>query len=325
MGGADNWPQIVYGDGGQSGFNAKDDNLRFNSFAGQAQDVNFRNGDPTKWVIASGPIISSPEGSLFYPPVIADPTKAFAGSIFDGSRSVWRTQDWAGNQAYLEANCPEFTTPAATPTCGDFVQIGPTGNTDLTGTGYGADAVVGDFVGALTRAQQNTGTLWAATTTGRVFISDNANAAASSVTYTRLDNTAANAPRRDVTQIAVDPSNANRAYIAYSGYNVNTPGTPGHVFRVDRSGGTATWTDLSYNLDDLPVTGVALDSVTGDLYASTDFGVMKLASGSTTWTMAASGMPMVEVTMLNIVPGSRVLYASTHGLGAWVLYLSGAH
>src|SRR5207253_2800397 len=115
------WPQIIYGDGGQSGFNAADDHLRFNSFAGQAQDVNFRNGDPTKWVIATGPIITSPEGSLFYPPVIADPTKAFAGSIFQGSQSVWRTQDWAGSQAYLEANCPEFTTPAATPTCGDFV------------------------------------------------------------------------------------------------------------------------------------------------------------------------------------------------------------
>ena len=97
------------------------------------------------------------------------------------------------------------------------------------------------------------------------------------------------------------------------------------MFRVDRSGGTATWTDVSYNLDDLPVTGVALDSVTGDLYASTDFGVMKLANGTTTWAMAAPGMPMVEVTMLNIVPSSRVLYASTHGLGAWVLHLSGSH
>jgi hypothetical protein len=64
-GGPDEWPQIMYGDGGQSGFNAADDHLRFNSFAGQAQDVNFRNGDPTKWVIATGPIITSPEGSLF--------------------------------------------------------------------------------------------------------------------------------------------------------------------------------------------------------------------------------------------------------------------
>jgi hypothetical protein len=330
-GGPGVWPQIIYGDGGQSGFNAADDHLRFNSFAGQASDVNFRNGDPKKWVVATGPIVSSPEGSLFYPPLIPDPTKQFAGSIFSGSQSVWRTQDWGGDQSFLEANCSEFTTSAANPACGDYVRIGAVGATDLTGTAYGADAVPGDLVSALARAPENTGTLWASTTTGRLFISDNANDPAASVTWQRLDrandgtNPVANAPRRDIAQIAVDPSDPNTAYVAYSGYNVNTPATPGHVFRVDRTGGTATWTDLSYNLDDLPVNGIALDSQTGDLYAGTDFGVMELPSGSTTWELAATGMPGAEVTMLNIVPSSRVLYASTHGFGAWVLYLSGSH
>jgi hypothetical protein len=272
--------------------------------------------------------VSSPEGSLFYPPLIADPTEQFAGSIFSGSQSVWRTQDWGGDQAFLEANCSEFTTSSANPACGDYVRIGAPGATDITGPAYGADAVAGDLVGALTRAPQNTGTLWASTITGRLLVSDNANAPAASVTWQRLDRTNAgtnavpNAPRRDIAQIAVDPNDANTAYVAYSGYNVNTPATPGHVFRVHRTGSTATWTDLSYNLDDLPVNGVALDSETGDLYAATDFGVMMLPAGATTWQLAAPGMPTVDVTMLNIVPGSRVLYASTHGFGAWVLYLS---
>ena len=132
-----NWPQIIYGDGGQSGFSATNSSLRFNTFTGQATDVNFRNGDPTKWVIATGPIVSSPEGSYFYPPVTADPNPANAGTIYQGSQSVWRTQDWGGNQAYLEANCPEFTTSAANPACGDFVRIGPAGATDLTAASYG--------------------------------------------------------------------------------------------------------------------------------------------------------------------------------------------
>jgi hypothetical protein len=326
-GGPPVWPQIIYGDGGQSGFNAADDRLRFNSFAGQASDVNFRNGDPRKWVVATGDIVSSPEGSLFYPPLIPDPTQAFAGSIFSGSQSVWRTQDWGGDRDFLEANCSEFTTSAANPACGDFERIGPSGATDLTGTSYGADAVAGDLVSALTRASQNTGTLSAGTVTGRLLVSDNANAAASAVTWQRLDrtnagtNAVANAPRRDITQIAVDPSNANRAYVAYSGYDINTPAQPGHVFRVDRTGATATWTNLSFNLEDLPVNGVALDSQTGDLYAATDFGVMMLPAGTTTWMLAAAGMPTVDVTMLNIVPDARVLYASTHGFGAWALYL----
>ena len=133
------WPQIIYGDGGQSGWNAANSDLRFNTFTGQANDANFRNGDPSAWVIIGGPIASSPEGALFYPPIIADPNKATAGSIFQGSQSVWRTQDWGGDQADLEANCPEFTTAFNNPNCGDFVQIGPSGATDLTSAAYGAD------------------------------------------------------------------------------------------------------------------------------------------------------------------------------------------
>src|SRR6185503_8064171 len=128
------WPQIIYGDGGQSGFNSANPALRFNSYFGQNHDANFQNGDPTKWVIISAPIAGSPEGSNFYAPIIADPNPAAAGTIFEGSQSVWRTQDWGGDQAYLEANCPEFTTPGTQAGCGDFVRIGPAGATDLTDT-----------------------------------------------------------------------------------------------------------------------------------------------------------------------------------------------
>ena len=57
-------------------------------------------------MIISGKIASSPEGSNFYAPIIADPNPAMAGSIFEGSQSVWRTQDWGGDRAFLEATLP---------------------------------------------------------------------------------------------------------------------------------------------------------------------------------------------------------------------------
>ena len=144
------WNQTIYGDGGQSGFSSTNEALRFNTFTGQAHDANFRNGDPTKWVIISAPIITSPEASLFYPPIIADPNPANGGTIFQGSFSVWRTQDWGGNQALLEANCPEFTTSAAQPGCGDFVRIGGAPTTDLTNAAWGNRA--GNALSALRRA-----------------------------------------------------------------------------------------------------------------------------------------------------------------------------
>ena len=322
------WNGEMYGDGGQSGFGPANDHLRFNTFTGQANDVNFRNGDPTKWVIGSGPIITSPEASYFYPPVVADPNPKNWGTIFQGSFSIWRTQDWAGNQAFLEANCPEFTTAAATPTCGDFVVIGPPGQTDLVDSGtygppvYGADRI-GGAVSVIQRStnSKDTGTLWAATGAGRIFITKNADDAASSVTWTRIDGTSAVSPSRFPSGIYVDPRNKNHAWVSYSGYNVNTPATPGHVFEVTWNGAAATFTDISYNLPDFPITSVVQDDATGDLYASSDFGVMRLGRHSTTWSVAGGGLPMVEVTKLSIVPSERVLYASTHGRSAWVLRL----
>jgi hypothetical protein len=331
-GGSQTWPQEIYGDGGQSGFSVTNSSIRFNSFFGQFHDANFQNGEPSKWVIISGPIASSPEGSNFYAPIIADPNPASAATIFEGSQSVWRTQDWGGSQAFLEANCPEFTTSGFDPTCGDFVRIGPPGATDLTasaadyrGTTLACTPGVNCNIAAVERASSDTGTLWVATNTGRVFISKNADAAAASVTYLRLDTlpSATAAPNRFVSGIYVDPTNPNHAWISYSGYNVNTPILPGHVFEVTYNPGTpdATWTNISYNLPDFPITDVVRDDVTGDLYAASDFGVMQLPNGNTTWTVAGTGLPMVEVAGLTIVPSSRVLYAATHGRSAWKLTL----
>jgi hypothetical protein len=327
------WPQEIYGDGGQSGFNVTSSSKRFNSFFGQNHDANFRNADPTKWVIISAPIAGSPEGSNFYAPVIADPNPANANTIFEGSQSVWRTQDWGGDQTFLEANCPEFTTSGTQPGCGDFVQIGPAGATDLTASAsptpdYRGTTRAGGFVAAVERAPSDTGTLWVATNAGRVFISKNADAPAGSVTYTRLDTlpSATADPGRFVTGIFVDPSNPNHAWISYSGYNFNTPTTPGHVFDVTYNQGAndATWSSRDNPggtaFPDFPATDIVRDT-NGDLYVSNDFSVMVLANGSTSWATAGTGLPMVEVAGLTIVPGSRALYAATHGRSAWKLTL----
>jgi hypothetical protein len=323
------WPQIMYGDGGQSGFNAGDSALRFNSFTSNFHDVNFRNGDPVKWVIASGPIAATePGGAQFYAPIIADPNPGAAGTIFQGSLSVWRTQDWAGNQAFLEANCPEFTTSGANPACGDFVRIGPAGATDLTASAadYRGTTRSGGNVAAIARRTSDTASLWTATTTGRVFISKNANAAAGSVAYTRLDSLDANSPARFISGIVIDPADPNHAWISYSSYSSLTPTTPGHVFSVtyNQGAGTATWTNLDGSgaqmFPDFPATAIARDS-NGDLYVANDWGVLRRASGSSDWAAAGTGLPMVEVAGLTIVPSERKLYAATHGRSAWQLML----
>ena len=322
------WPQIIYGDGGLSGFNVGDSTQRVNTFTSAFHDVNFQNGDPTKWVIASGPIVASGESALFYNPIIADP--AVAGTIFAGAVSVWRTQDWAGSQVFLEAACPEFTTSGANPACGDFVRIGLNGATNLTVSSLGdyrGTSRSGGNVGAIARAPGDPGTLWVATTPGRVFVSKNAdNATPTLVTYTRIDTLASNSPGRFISGIYVDPANPNHAWLSYSSYSTLDPATPGHIFEVTFNpiGPTATWTNLDgaglTMFPDFPATGIATDT-NGDVYASNDWGVLRLPNGSPDWEVAGTALPMVEVTGLNIVPSARLLYASTHGRGAWKLKL----
>jgi hypothetical protein len=71
----------------------------------------------------------------------------------------------------------------------------------------------------------------------------------------------------------------------------------------------------------MPATDLVRDDVTGDLFASTDFGVSRLAAGTTSWTLAGTGMPNVEITGLTIIPDKRRLYAASHGLSAWQMNL----
>jgi hypothetical protein len=326
-GSAVTWPQIIYGDGGQSGFSATNSTLRFNTFSGQGHAANFRDGDPTKWVDIGGPMANSPEGSYFYPPIMSDPNPANAQTIYEGSFSVWRTQDWGGSQAFLEANCNDFLLSSVPPTCGDFVPLGPAGATDLTAVNYGADRT-GGAVAWIARAPSDTGTIWAATGTGRVFVTTNGDAAPGSVTWTRIDSlpSATADPGRFITNIFVDPANPNHAWISYSGYNFNTPSQPGHVFEVTYNPATpdATWTNSDGGtgpMGDLPVTSIVYDNVTGDLYAGTDFGVLRLPASTSTWLAAGSGLPNVEICGLTIVPSARLLYAATHGRSAWSLKL----
>jgi hypothetical protein len=331
-GSASTWPQIMYGDGGESGFNVGNPAIRFNQFFSPYTDANFQNGDPTKWVVISGPLFASPgvpiERVEFYWPELTDPK--VPGTMYTGLQHVWRTLDNGGEQAYLEANCPEFTTDGSKPGCGDWVKLGGA-NGDLTSSFWGDRDSTTTGLAIISQVERWPGdasTMWVATDSGRLFITNNADAAnQDDVTYTRLDGLATNDPSRYISSIYIDATNKNHAWISYSGYNAHTPTTPGHVFEVtydpaaNDGAGAATWTDLSYDLQDLPITDLVRDDLTGDLYAASDFGVMRLASGATTWTEAAAGLPKVEVSSLTIVPNSRLLYAATHGRSAWQLTL----
>jgi hypothetical protein len=309
-----NWFESVGGDGGQSAIDAVNPNIRIHTYFGPQGDINFKGTDPAGWDFVADPLSASKEAASFYVPLIADPQ--ISGTLFIGLEHVWRTLDSGGPQIYLDQHCNELTGDFKQP-CGDWQ---PLGTDTLTGTTFGADKS-GSYIVAINRAPSAENILWAATRLGRLFISTNADAPAASVAFTRFDTSST--PGRFISGIAVDPKNPYHAFVSFSGYSAYTPTTPGHVFDVtyDPASGMASWKDISYNLGDAPITGIAYDGQQGGLYIATDFGVSLLQSGSTTWGPAAPGLPMVAVYSLTISSSGRVLYAATHGRGAWRLTL----
>ncbi len=320
------WFVTIFGDGGQSGISPSNSNKRFHTFFDAQIDMNFRGTDELGWNWVSDTFFGPAgpgrfEGRSFYIPIIYDPT--VDGTAFTGLQHVWRTQDDNGGQAFLESNCNEFFGTFTSP-CGDWVAIGQ----DLAGSGFGSDKNPGasGYAVATERAPSDNGTLWAGLRRGRVFVTSNAdNPTPASVVFYRIDTAAT--PTRFVSGIAIDGSNPSHAYISYSGYNAyaTAAGTAtGHVFEVtyDPVSHTATWTNLDNNLGDQPITDIALDSNTGDLFVSTDFGVNMLRPGVTQWVPAAGSLPPVAVYGLTIDSNARVLYAATHGRGAWKLDLN---
>jgi hypothetical protein len=323
------------GDGtSASGFHPTRSEVLFASFQSNRFFTNFRNGDLARWARTDDPMRASSERAT----ITASTGRQFItfdqvspDTQFTGFQHIWRTQNNGGDQAFLEANC---VTNVPNRTCGDWIPLGvdypfaPNTNPsspnrqpgDLTSTFYGLDRAGGIIVSA-ERTPADRGTLWAATSFGRLFVSKNADAAGRAVQFTRIDN--AVTPNRFVTRIVVDRTNPNAALVSYSGFNALTASTPGHVFRVvfDPVSGQASVASLDFDLGDLPINTLAYDDVRGDIYAGTDFGPLMLRLGSNTWEPAGVGFPEVLMVDLEIVPEKRLLVAATHGLGIFYMTL----
>jgi hypothetical protein len=325
------------GDGtSASGFHPTNSAILFASFQSNAFYTNFRNGDSASWVRTTDPFTAAAERET----VTASTGRQFItfdtvrpDTQFTGFQHVWRTQSNGGPQAFLEANCKQ-TGSTAGAFCGDWIPLGvaypfAAGSTpdsasrkpgDLTSDFYGTDRTGGLIVSA-ERTPADAGTVWAATSFGRLFVAKGADGAAAAVEFVRIDTNGT--PGRFVTRIVVDRADPNVAFVSFSGFNLLTPTTPGHVFRVvyNPTTRTASFSNVDFDLGDMPINTIAYDDVAGDLYGATDFGVLVLRKDSAHWQRAGTGLPEALVVDLEIVPEKRLLVTATHGIGIFYLTL----
>lgn len=327
------------GDGtSASGFHPTNPAILYASFQSNNFYTNFRNGDASLWVRTHDPFkvaderesITQSTGRQF---LTFD--KARPDTQFTAFQHVWRTQANGGQQTFLEANCRFSGGATSNQVCGDWVPLGvahpfQAGTTpdspsrkpgDLTSDFYGTDRTGGLVVSA-ERTPADTGTLWAATNMGRLFVAKNVDGPAAAVQFVRID--MPGTPGRFVTRIFVDPHDPNVAYISYSGFNALTPGTPGHVFRVvyNAANQQAAFTSMDFDLGDMPINTIAYDDIAGDLYAGTDFGPLVLRRERTHWEPAGTGFPEALIVDLEIDSARRILVGATHGIGVFYMDLS---
>ncbi len=129
-------------------------------------------------------------------------------------------------------------------------------------------------------------------------------------------------PNRQITGLAFDPGNSNILYAVLSGFNANTAGFPGHVFKTTNAlSASPTWTNISDSVD-VPHNTITVDpNAPSNLYVGTDLGVLASSDGGSTWSQLgpSTGMPNVIVTDLRMDKTSGTLTAFTYGRGAFQL------
>ncbi len=134
-------------------------------------------------------------------------------------------------------------------------------------------------------------------------------------------------PQLWVNSIAVDPANADRAWVAFSGFRTGDDGS--HLYETTNGG--ATWTSVSGILPNAPIEDVVFDHASNAIYVATDLGVfwarVPPAGGGHApptplqWFRVGAGLPASPDMDLKINGSDTKLLAGTFGRGLWEVTL----
>jgi len=121
-----------------------------------------------------------------------------------------------------------------------------------------------------------------------------------------------------LTEICVNPTDPNMVWVTFGNFSEGN-----RVFQTN-NGGT-TWTNITYNLENIPVNTVIYDEMIDVVFIGNDFGVYYRTNASNenadqTWEYFAD-LPYVFASDLKI-NSNRELMLSTYGRGIWKVDLA---
>jgi uncharacterized repeat protein (TIGR01451 family) len=166
-----------------------------------------------------------------------------------------------------------------------------------------------DVITAIAVAPSNPSRWYLGYYSGKVYYTDGACSTLSC--WTQVSNPSGSAP---VTWLAVDPSSPDTVYATVSGF---APGI--HAFKTINAGGTWTTTGSLAELSGVPANTITIDpGASNTLYLGTDHGIYRSDNAGGAWYRHSNGLPNVPVYAITPDASRGLLYAATHGRGAWL-------
>jgi PQQ-like domain len=264
---------------------------------------------------ACAPAYAGTEREEWSTPYIADQwncTATTCGNVVLGTSNVWASVNMGGAWTKVWA-------------------------TDISKGGARDDAI------SINVAHNNPGSVIIGTSSGDVQWSNNvftgANCtlpASNTATFACTANTAstfvnltgANAvlPNRMITGVVFDPTTNLTFYAAVSGFNSNTPATPGHVFRGTCAASPCTpanftWVNKTSNLPDIPVEGIQVNpSNAKQVFIGSNLGFFytnDITVATPIWNRYQTGMPNTRIAYLAVDRGVAATPRTSTALSAW--------
>jgi len=271
---------------------------------------------------ACSPAYSAGEREDWATPFLIDQwncTTALCNNLVLGSTTVWAAPSWAGSPSFA----PNWVKSA---------------NIDLTKNNGRYSQIV-----AIDVAHANPGSVIVGTGDGNVqwsnnvFTGANCTAAAAntasfvctangSATWVNLTGANAVLPNRAIYGVSFDPTTNLVFYAAVEGFNANTPGVNGHVFRgvCSASPCTAanvTWTDKTGALPDVPFSAIAVNPNNNkQVFAGSWIGFFftnDITQSPPLWYRFMNGLPNTRIDYLAVDRGAAATPRTSTTLGAF--------
>ncbi|MFH2140981.1 MAG: T9SS type A sorting domain-containing protein [Bacteroidota bacterium] len=112
-----------------------------------------------------------------------------------------------------------------------------------------------------------------------------------------------------ITDIEINPSDDDDLWICFGRFIDGEK-----VYKTSDFG--SNWTNISYDLPNIPINNIEYDDINEVLYLGTDFGLFYLEDGTTNW-YKITGLPDVSIWNMKIVKSTGELVLGTYGRGVW--------